>query len=187
MAGKVKSQGIICNCELAPECIHSFCRGRQEMCLLAVARCNGAELQPFWYCAGFSWFDRELLLSSVYLLQFIRLCPSWNQMQIMRSVWKTWEKYSLRVHFSLRDGSQSEFLSLFHILSFLFVAPQIWGRKRLKTRVHSPTRYRVKSNSFHDSKNNLSICIHTVQASSKPVFVPTCIRIMELLWLLISV
>lgn len=155
------------------------------MCLLAVARHNGAEPQPLWYCARFSWFKRELLLSSVYLLPFIRLCPSWNQMQIMRSVWKNWEKYSLRAHFSLRDFL--EWISFFIPHSFLFVAPQIWAKKRFKTWLHSPTRYRVKSNSSHDSKNDLPICIHTVQASSKPVFVSTCIRIMEWLWLLISV
>lgn len=60
---------------------------------------------------------------------------------------------------------------------FLFVAPQIWGRKKLKAWVHSPTRYQVKSNRFHDCKNCLPVCIHAVQAGRKPVFVSTWIRI----------
>lgn len=64
---------------------------------------------------------------------------------------------------------------------FLVVAPQIWARKRLKTWVHSPTRYKVNSSRFNDSKNDLPVCIHAVQVSSKPVFVSTWIRIME--WL----
>lgn len=71
--------------------------------------------------------------------------------------------------------------STFFFLFCFFVALQIWGRKRLKTWVHSPTRYKVKSNRFHDSKNDVPVCIRAVQVSSKPVCVSTWIRIME--WL----
>jgi len=60
MAGKVRCWDIICNCELAPECVYASCREKQEMCPLAIERCNGAALWLLLCCAGFSWFRRDL-------------------------------------------------------------------------------------------------------------------------------
>lgn len=174
---------IIYNCQLAPKCTCSA--EKQGICLLAVERYNGAGLQTFLYCAGF-WFNRDLSLASVYLPWFIRLCPQLksggNNEIFAEELRETQFEGTLESMF-VSTGWFPEWIFLSNPRSlFLFVALQIWGRKRLKTWVHSPTRYKVKSNRFHDSKNDLPVCIHAVQAGSKPVFVSTWIRIMEWLW-----
>lgn len=68
MAGKVKCYDIICNFELAPECIYGSFPEKQEICSLAIEVYNGAELQPLLYCAGFSSLNKDISQASVYLL-----------------------------------------------------------------------------------------------------------------------